>query len=84
MPAQFFHNRSLTIRLDPEAAHHVRHWFEINMRRYRDKWGAAKMPASREEVLATCYAHPYNRSDKPLTWWPEQDAPGWTPFAGMP
>jgi hypothetical protein len=82
--ARFVHHGSLTIRSDPEAAHHVNHWFEINIRRYRDKWGASQMPASKDEVLANCHRNPFGIADKPLTWWPEQDSPGWTPFDGMP
>src|ERR1700722_10504508 len=73
--ARFFHHGSMTIRLDPEAAHHVRHWFETNLRRYRDKWGAASMPRDRDEVLRTCFRHPYNDASKPLWWWPDQDVP---------
>jgi GT2 family glycosyltransferase len=73
--ARFFHHGSMTIRSDPEAAHHVRHWFDSNMRRYRDKWGASTMPASREEVLRDCYRHPYNDPSRPLWWWPDQEIP---------
>jgi GT2 family glycosyltransferase len=73
--ARFFHHRSMTIKLDPEAAHHVRHWFETNLRRYRDKWGAAVMPACRGDVLRDCFPHPYNDASKPLSWWPDQDVP---------
>jgi GT2 family glycosyltransferase len=73
--ARFYHHGSMTIRLDPEAAHHVRHWFEANLRRYREKWGAATMPSTRAEVLRDCYRHPYNDASKPLDWWPGQDVP---------
>jgi GT2 family glycosyltransferase len=73
--ARFFHHGSMTIRLDPEAAHHVRHWFDANLRRYREKWGAASMPGSREEVLRDCFKHPYNDPSRPLCWWPDQEVP---------
>jgi GT2 family glycosyltransferase len=73
--ARFFHHGSMTIRLDPEAAHHVRHWFDANIRRYREKWGAASMPGSREDVLRDCYRHPYNDPTRPLSWWPDQEVP---------
>jgi hypothetical protein len=73
--ARFFHHGSMTIRLDAEAAHHVRHWFEANVRRYREKWGAAKMPADRDDVLRYCFRHPFNDSSKPLWWWPDQEVP---------
>jgi GT2 family glycosyltransferase len=73
--ARFFHHGSMTIKLDPEAAHHVRHWFDSNIARYRAKWGAPTMPASSAEVLQNCFRHPWNDPGKPLWWWPEQDVP---------
>jgi hypothetical protein len=73
--ARFFHHGSMTIKLDPEAAHHVRHWFDINIARYRAKWGAASMPRNREEVLRDCFPHPYNDPSKSLWWWPDQQVP---------
>lgn len=72
---RFYHHGSMTIRLDPEAAHHVRHRFEANVLRYREKWGPTVMPATREDVLRDCYRHPYNDPSKLLSWWPDEDVP---------
>lgn len=66
--AKFFHRGSMTTRLDPEANHHVKHWWEYNKKRFSDKWGGP--PAvSREDVLARHHKHPWNDSTKPLSWW---------------
>ena len=37
--AQYEHIGSATKNLDPEAAHHVNHWFGRNAERFREKWG---------------------------------------------
>src|SRR5262249_36494886 len=37
--AQFYHHGSMTVRLDPEAAHHVKYWFELNRGYFARKWG---------------------------------------------
>lgn len=57
--ARFEHAGSLTIRSDAEAAHHVRHWFEINKARYVAKWGRLP-PTSEAECRETCYSTPWN------------------------
>jgi GT2 family glycosyltransferase len=39
--AQFYHHGSMTIRVDPIAAHHVRHRFALNRQYFSRKWGEA-------------------------------------------
>lgn len=67
--ARFDHAGSLTVRTDAEAAHHVRHWFELNRQRYKEKWGADPVPVSEEDCLARCYRHPWNDPAHPVTFW---------------
>jgi GT2 family glycosyltransferase len=73
--ARFFHHGSMTIRLDPEAARHVRLCFTKNQLRYQTKWGAATMPNTKKEVFERCFRHPYNDPTRSLSWWPNQQIP---------
>ena len=67
--ARFAHPGSSTIKADPEAAHHVRHWWPHNEAYFARKWGRA--PAgTREEVLGTYNKAPFGDASKPLSWWP--------------
>jgi GT2 family glycosyltransferase len=68
--AQFFHHGSMTVRSDPEMAHHVRHWFEKNREYFRKKWGVANPENSAEGVLQRYFPHPFNDVSRPLTWFP--------------
>ncbi len=66
--ARFYHHGSMTIRLDAEAAHHVRHWFGNNRQRFAAKWGVAEPPRDAAEALARCYRHPWNDPSLPLSF----------------
>jgi hypothetical protein len=68
---QFYHHGSMTIRMDPIAAHHVNHWFGLNQRYFSRKWGVNSPAASSEEVIARYYHHPFNDPAQPVTWFPE-------------
>jgi GT2 family glycosyltransferase len=72
--ARFFHHGSMTVRQDPEMAHHVQYWFEKNRDYFSKKWGVAGPQNSSEGVLSHYYHHPFNDSSKPLSWFPEE---GW-------
>lgn len=64
------HQGSMTIKLDSEMAHHVRHWFEINRKRFLDKWG--RQTDVHSEMPSVCHSSPY-QSGRPLGWWAEMD-----------
>lgn len=68
--AQFFHHGSMTVRQDPEMAHHVSHWFEKNREYFRRKWGIAQPENSAEGVLRHYFRHPFNDATRPLSWFP--------------
>jgi hypothetical protein len=68
--AQFFHHGSMTVREDPEMAHHVSHWFEQNRDYFRRKWGIAQPENSSEGVLRHYFRHPFNDATRPLSWFP--------------
>jgi GT2 family glycosyltransferase len=68
--AQFFHHGSMTVRQDPEMAHHVSYWFEKNRAYFSRKWGVARPENSSDGVLRHYYRHPFNDGNKPLTWFP--------------
>lgn len=69
--AQFYHHGSMTIRQDPEAAHHVQYWFGQNRAYFARKWGVATPAASSDEVLARYYRHPFNDPAQPVSWFPD-------------
>jgi GT2 family glycosyltransferase len=71
--AQFFHHGSMTIREDPEMAHHVSYWFEKNRAYFFRKWGVVCPENSPEGILQHYYRHPFNDVNKPLTWFPTDD-----------
>jgi GT2 family glycosyltransferase len=71
--AQYYHHGSATIRLDPEAAHHVRYWFEANRSYFARKWGVSQPAGSREGVLSRYYHHPFNDPSRPLSWFPSEE-----------
>ncbi len=73
--AQFFHHGSMTIRKDPEAAHHVRHRFELNRAYFRRKWGVANPAGSAAEVRKRYFHHPFNNPAQPISWFPEDGNP---------
>ena len=50
----------MTIRHDPEAAHHVSYWFDRNRAYFCRKWGVEAPAASSHVVLARYYRHPFN------------------------
>jgi hypothetical protein len=81
--ARFLHHGSLTIRSEPDAAHHVRHHFDINIERYKKKWGVGRVVDTPAEIREHCFKTPYNEPGKPVSWWPEQDKEGWSHFGGM-
>ena len=72
--AQFYHHGSATIHQDPEAAHHVRHWFEVNRSYFAKKWGVSQPAGSSEGVLQHYYSNPFNDRSRPLSWFPSQTA----------
>lgn len=78
--ARHNHQGSLTIKVDPEMAHHVRHWFGINHGRFCAKWKTKTDNYS--AIPNVCHKTPFN-SNKPITWWPEQDRPGYSPAGGI-
>jgi hypothetical protein len=57
--AKYKSEGSQTIKLEPEAAHHVRHWFEINRKRYAEKWGIPNPPSNAEDVKKDCFRYPW-------------------------
>jgi len=71
--AQFYHHGSATIRRDPEAAHHVEHWFESNRSYFARKWGISQPAVSRDGVIEHYYQHPFNDPARPLSWFPADD-----------
>lgn len=71
--AQFYHHGSATVRLDPEAAHHVRYWFEINRSYFARKWGVSDPAGAREQVLERYYHHPFNDPGRPISWFPAEE-----------
>jgi len=80
LDARHFHQRSLTVRLDPEMAHHVGHWFGTNEARFHAKW-RSKIDDYRL-IAEICFKTPFN-SGKPTNWWPEQMKVGYSPSAGI-
>jgi hypothetical protein len=78
--ARHRHDRSLTIKLDKEMAHHVHHWFGQNSARFRAKWKVSTNDYAR--IRVACFQTPYD-SGKPLSWWPEQERTGYTPTGGI-
>lgn len=68
--AQFFHHGSMTIRADPDMAHHVRHWFETNRQYFSKKWGVTSPHNDNESILRNYFHHPFNDQSKPLGWFP--------------
>lgn len=66
--ARFKHHGSLTIHTEPEAAHHVRFWFETNRRRYFDKWGVNRVMDTPDDILANCWRHPWNDESLPVSF----------------
>jgi hypothetical protein len=59
--ARFCHNGSRTIRLEPEAAHHVHHWWGANRARFQAKWGIEQPANCAEEVRRLYYRRPFNQ-----------------------
>jgi GT2 family glycosyltransferase len=74
------HTVSLTIKQDPEMAHHVRHWRRRNQRRYFRKW---KTRSDNPRIIKEkCFSTPFD-SGKPRSWWPEQDRPNYDIAGGI-
>lgn len=67
--ARFLHHGSLTTKMEPDAAHHVRHHFALNRARYQAKWGPAEPPGDPAGVLAQCHKTPWNDPSLPITFW---------------
>lgn len=74
--AQFYHHGSATIQRDPEAAHHVTYWFELNRSYFARKWGVSQPAGSCDEVLKRYYRNPFNDSSRPLSWFPAEEHNG--------
>lgn len=70
--ARFYHHGSMTVRQDPEMAHHVHYWFEKNRAYFARKWGVAQPASSHLAVLKQYYRHPFNDPSKPLSWFPQE------------
>jgi len=73
--AQFFHHGSMTVKADPEMAHHVSYWFEKNREYFRKKWGVSAPENSKDGVVRRYYRHPFNDRTKPLSWFPPDGRP---------
>ncbi len=56
--ARFFHHGSGTIKTDPEAAHHVNHWFGINRKLFVDRWGSEPVGTKAEADGRYCFRKP--------------------------
>lgn len=67
--AQVFHLGSQTVKLDPEAAHHNSHWFNINKQRLFTKWQTNRVANNSEEVLALYTKHPWGDPALPVSYW---------------
>jgi len=80
LAARHIHKGSMTIKLDAEMAHHVRHWYALNAGRFTRKWKAKT--DNYVDIARVCFQTPYN-SGKPLSWWPEQDRKGYSPSGGI-
>ncbi len=78
--ARHVHTGSLTVRNDPEMAHHVNHWFGINSARFHTKWGVKT--DDYKTIASVCNRTP-NNSGRPLSWWQEQDRLGYEPDGGI-
>lgn len=65
--APFYHHGSQTSKLDPDAAHHVRHWFGMNRLRFHQKWGVSNPPPTAALVREQCYKTPWNE-DLPISY----------------
>lgn len=74
------HEGSLTIKTDPEMAHHVAHWFHSNEARFLAKWG--QKSDDFDMIRTACFKSPFN-SGRPVSWWPEQDRAGYSTSGGM-
>ncbi len=66
--ARFEHPGSFTVQNDPEAAHHVGHWYEKNKARFKAKWGTDKIPVSDEDCRTRCFKRPWNDPTLPLSF----------------
>ena len=69
LDALCYHRGSMTMKLEAEAAHHVRHWFESNRKRYADKWGPTDPPGTPEGVRERCHKSPWNDPNLPVSFW---------------
>ncbi len=78
--ARHRHEGSLTIKLDPEMAGHVRHWFGVNAARFRAKWG--EQTDDYAVIREKCFKTPGN-SGRALSWWAEQDHAGYLMGGGI-
>ncbi len=59
--ARYFHHGSATIKLDAEAAHHVRHWFGINKKLFVARWGSEPVGVRSEAEGRYDFGRPINR-----------------------
>jgi hypothetical protein len=80
LAARHLHEGSATIKVDPEMAAHVRHWFGHNQERFRAKWGT--LSDDYPTIRRKCHGTPFGRG-RALTWWPEQDREGYSASAGI-
>jgi hypothetical protein len=78
--ARHIHQGSLTVKLDPEMAHHVKYWFESNRLRFLMKWRAQTDVYA--DIPRECFSTPFN-SGNSLSWWPEQDRESYSPSGGI-
>lgn len=63
------HIGSQTMKLDPEAAHHNNYWFNINQKRFMDKWQTPRSAASPAEVHALYSRHPWGDTNRTVAYW---------------
>lgn len=76
-----YHIGSATKKWDAEAAHHINYWFEKNRMRYIWKWG--HNTTDDYNLIRTKYWKTPCNSGNHISWWPEQERPGYEVYGGV-
>ncbi len=74
------HQRSMTTRLDGERFREVENRMAYNRSRFQRKWGPKLIDYAL--IREQCFQSPFN-SGKPLHWWPEKEARGYSHSSGI-
>lgn len=77
LSAIHYHYGSATIKVDSDVAHHVKYWFEINRKRFINKWGGDV------DLSSDRYYHSPYDSGRDIGWWPEQNNAGYNLAGGI-